>query len=210
MSNGKEKEYLILFLTNNTNTLDLYKWLLLDNKVRIFYDKINMSVLKKISPDIIISYNYKYIIDKNIITYMKNNIVNLHISYLPWNKGSNPNFWSFIDDTPKGVSIHLIDDTLDTGVILFQKKVFFNEKNETLRTSYEKLHLEIKALFKKNWEKIKNGDYVIKNQTPGGSYHDIKEYEKFIGDTEIDYDEPIFILKKRLRNVKNEKKWEKM
>ncbi|XVK27651.1 formyltransferase family protein [Pectinatus frisingensis] len=169
-----------------------------------------MSVLKKISPDIIISYNYKYIIDKNIITYMKNNIVNLHISYLPWNKGSNPNFWSFIDDTPKGVSIHLIDDTLDTGVILFQKKVFFNEKNETLRTSYEKLHLEIKALFKKNWEKIKNGDYVIKNQTPGGSYHDIKEYEKFIGDTEIDYDEPIFILKKRLRNVKNEKKWEKM
>ncbi|WP_182186216.1 formyltransferase family protein [Pectinatus frisingensis] len=206
MSNSKEKKYSILFLTNNTNTLDLYKWLLLDNNVRIFYDKINMSVLKKINPDIIISYNYKYIIDKNIIVYMKNNIVNLHISYLPWNKGSNPNFWSFIDDTPKGVSIHLIDDTLDTGVILFQKKVFFNEKKETLRTSYEKLHLEIKALFKKNWGKIKNGDYVIKNQTPSGSYHDIKEYQKFIGDTEIDYDEPIFILKRRLRNIKNEKK----
>ncbi len=30
----------------------------------------------------------------------KKSIINLHISYLPWNKGAYPNVWSFIDETP--------------------------------------------------------------------------------------------------------------
>ena len=50
-------------------------------------------------------------------------IVNLHISYLPWNRGAHPNFWSFFDATPTGVSIHLIDKGIDTGPIIVQKKV---------------------------------------------------------------------------------------
>ena len=72
------------------------------------------------NPKLIVSYNYKHIIQPEIIVLMNGRLVNLHISYLPWNKGSDPNFWSFIDNTPKGVTIHKIDNHLDTGAILYQ------------------------------------------------------------------------------------------
>ena len=73
--------------------------------------------------DLIISFGYKYIIPNEIIV-ASCPIVNLHISYLPFNRGSHPNFWSHFDDTPSGVTIHLIDEGIDTGPYLFQKRVF--------------------------------------------------------------------------------------
>ena len=48
-------------------------------------------------------------------------LINLHISYLPYNRGSYPNYWSFKENTPNGVSIHHIDDGIDTGPVLVQK-----------------------------------------------------------------------------------------
>ncbi|MCL0081308.1 hypothetical protein M1N64_03665 [Peptococcaceae bacterium] len=41
--------------------------------------------------------------------------INLHISFLPWNRGADPNFWSFIENAPVGVSIHYLDEGIDTG-----------------------------------------------------------------------------------------------
>jgi len=42
---------------------------------------------------------------------------------LPYNKGSHPNFWSFIENSPKGVSIHEIDEGIDTGKLIASKKL---------------------------------------------------------------------------------------
>ena len=53
-------------------------------------------------------------------------------------EGQDPNLWSFIEDTPKGVTIHEIDEGIDTGDIIFQKEIVLNS-NETLASSYEKL-----------------------------------------------------------------------
>ena len=46
--------------------------------------------------------------------------MNLHISYLPFNRGPSE-FLVIFDDTEKGVSIHLVDGGIDTGPILFKK-----------------------------------------------------------------------------------------
>ena len=51
--------------------------------------------------DYIISYGYRHIVSKKIIDSSRNGIINLHASYLPWNKGAHPNFCSFIDKIPK-------------------------------------------------------------------------------------------------------------
>lgn len=48
------------------------------------------------------------------------------MSYLPYNKGTHPNYWSFIENTPKGVMIHEIDKGIDTGNIIVQKKIKLN------------------------------------------------------------------------------------
>jgi len=72
-----------------------------------------------------------------------NRAINLHPSLLPWNRGAHSNFWSFLEDTPKGVTIHIIDEGIDTGDILLQKKIKFDQSKETLRSSYGRLQQEL-------------------------------------------------------------------
>ena len=157
------------------------EWLKKYGTVIDIRDRLTLEMVKVEKPDFIISYNYGFIITKDIIDYMDGKIYNLHISYLPWNRGASPNFWSFIDDTPKGVTIHQVDYGLDTGKILFQKKCFFDETKETFMSTYNTLQREIINLFKENWENIINQSYILKEQLGGGSYHkvnDLKEIEK--------------------------------
>jgi len=170
----------ILFLSNNKISNNLIYWLRNVAKEEIVvYDKpINIEFLKKIKPNFIISYNYRFIIKQEIINYIKNNIINLHISLLPWNKGADPNVWSFLEDTPKGVTIHIIDEGIDTGPILVQKEVYMDESIETLRSSYEKLHREIQELFKRSWENIKNKKLKLISQVSRGSVHYIRNFKK--------------------------------
>ncbi len=128
---------------------------------------------------------------------MDGRVVNLHISYLPWNKGSDPNFWSFIDGTPKGVTIHKVDTHLDTGDIIAQREIFFDETRETFRTSYDRLHQEIQELFLENWESIKQNTYSPKKQCSEGSYHKHSEFEQIQKEIPIDWDEVIVSYKQK-------------
>lgn len=167
----------ILFLTNNEISYELFYWIKNEKKENIilYGDNINIDKLNELQPELIISYNYKYVIKKDVIMYMKNRIINLHISLLPWNRGASPNLWSFLDDTSKGVTIHQIDEGLDTGDVILQKEIFFDESKETLKSSYNKLHKEIQKLFKENWEEIKNYNIALKPQVGKGSLHFVRD-----------------------------------
>lgn len=91
----------ILFLGGNL-ARTLADWLeLRGEEVVSREDKISIEEVKGINPDFIISYNYRYIISKEIIDFVNGNAINLHISYLPYNRGSHPNIWSFLEETPK-------------------------------------------------------------------------------------------------------------
>lgn len=173
----------ILFLSNNEITYPLVEWLKNDKNEEVICstNRITPEYLKEILPDMIISYNYRYIIKEDVLEYYDKWIINLHASYLPWNKGADPNLWSFLDDTPKGITIHLIDKGVDTGDILLQKRVYFDEEKETLLSSYKELHVEIQNLFKINWENIKTKHLVPKRQSEEGSMHYIKDFGKVRG-----------------------------
>jgi methionyl-tRNA formyltransferase len=50
--------------------------------------------------------------------------LNVHPSYLPDNRGPDPLFWTFKrGDVMTGVTIHLMDESLDTGPIVLQERV---------------------------------------------------------------------------------------
>ena len=167
-----------LFLGRNI-ARDIADWMMSQGEEVIYReDKITADDVKELSPDFIISYNYKYIISKEIIDYVKGKAINLHISFLPYNRGSHPNIWSFLEATPKGVTIHYVNEGIDTGDIIVQKEVFIDEDKETLKSSYEILHREIRALFKENWDKIKNSEIVPITQM-GGGLHYKRESIKF-------------------------------
>jgi methionyl-tRNA formyltransferase len=123
---------------------------------------------------LIVSFGYRKIIGNNILSKLKKPIFNLHLSYLPFNRGAHPNFWSFIEDTPSGVSIHEIDKGIDSGSIIFRKKIHFNIKLNkflTFKKTYKHLFLEAEKLFKKNFNKICNKTYNYIPNKISGTFH---------------------------------------
>lgn len=192
-----------MLLTNNSNALSLYYWLQSRCEVYLYSERLELSWIRKLHPEIIVSYNYRYIVSEDIIKYMNGKIINLHISYLPWNRGSSPNFWSFIDNTPKGVTIHQIDVGLDTGKILYQKQCYFNEKTESFSSTYQKLNEEIVELFEEKWDEIRSGKYECYEQIGVGSCHSKKEFELLRSRIDFDWDEKIAEFLTRYQNVKH-------
>jgi methionyl-tRNA formyltransferase len=128
--------------------------------------------------DMIISYGYRHIIGRELVDRFEGRIINLHISLLPWNRGADPNVWSFLEDTPKGVSIHYIDRGVDTGSILAQRAIELSA-SESLRSSYDKLTVAIGDLFAEKWPAIRVGEIVPKAQIGKGSYHRAKDLEPY-------------------------------
>jgi len=147
--------------------------------------------------DLIISFGYKKIIKNKILKLIKRPIINLHISYLPYNRGAHPNFWSFYDNTPKGVSIHEIDEKIDKGNLIYRKKVKFqNIKKQTFQSTYNILLREIENLFIKNFKKILNKNYLIIKYSQKGSYHSKKDIPKNLKNWNINIDEFLKVYKK--------------
>ncbi len=168
----------ILFLGGNLSK-ELIEWLIKQGEDIAYTEKkIDFDFILQSKSEMIISYNYKYIITKEIIEFVKRRAINLHISYLPWNKGAHPNIWSFLENTPKGVTIHIINEGIDTGPILVQKELYIDENIETLKSSYEKLHREIQELFEINWNNIKNKKLKLTPQDSRGSFHYVKDFKK--------------------------------
>ena len=127
-----------------------------------------------------ISYRYHYILTPSIIHAFQNGLINMHISLLPWNRGSDPNLWSFLENTPKGVTIHHTDETLDTGAIILQQSVYFDETKETLRTTYSKLSNAVESLFTDHVESILNRVLPYHPQPSGGSFHRSRDKIPFL------------------------------
>lgn len=130
--------------------------------------------------DCVISYGYQHVLKEEHLVLCKRPPINLHISLLPHNRGSYPNFWAWYERTPHGVSIHHIDSGLDTGDVIVQKELFFNEET-TLLESYDKLKEELEDLFIKNMDRILSYAYVPKKQTGNGSFHFAKDLPRFEG-----------------------------
>lgn len=182
----------LLVLTNNQNSSSIISFLEeCGNKVIVWEDKLKLENVISLVPSFIISYNYNYLIKQEIIDYMKGNVINMHISLLPWNRGSSPNIWSFIDGTPKGVTIHKVDASLDTGDILFQKELTFSNEKETFATTYEKLNNAIQELFMENWSKIRNGEAKSYKQQGQGSYHCKSDLEQLQRDIDFTWNDNI-------------------
>ena len=139
-----------------------------------------MSFLHEQAIDFIVSYGYRHIIGEQVVEYMRGKVINLHISLLPWNRGADPNLWSFFENTPKGVTIHFVDEGIDTGDVIVQKRLRFKEEEHTLASTYRILNKEIIELFRCIYPVLGKDQCPRKKQPIGGSYHKSIDKEKFM------------------------------
>ena len=142
-------------------------------------EPVDLDFIKSHDIDFAVSYRYRHIIKGPVINCLRGQIINLHISMLPWNRGADPNLWSFLEDTPKGITIHYVDEGIDTGDIIAQKQIHFDVGSETLATSYRKLNDLIIDLFRDVWPKLMTGKCQRKKQSATGSIHHLKDQKRF-------------------------------
>ena len=187
----------ILFLGyDNSQTILINELLKKDCNV-----SLSSSMIKTVENyDLVISFGYRHIIKEEILNNIKIPIVNLHISYLPWNRGAHPNFWSFFDATPTGVSIHLVDKGIDTGPIIAQKLVNFDTRNMNFKQTYLILKNEVEKLFLENIDEIINKTFKVMVQKNKGTFHRKSDLPNSFLGWEKNIDREIIRLKKLINN----------
>ena len=101
----------------------------------------------------------------------------MHPSFLPFGKGKHPYFWSIVENTKFGVSLHLVNDGIDSGKIIARDSIDINweDNGYTLR---EKSRLKLFLLFKKNFSKIINDKITFINNSPNKRIHYSSELEE--------------------------------
>lgn len=152
--------------------------------------------------DWIVSFGYRHIIKEPILGAFKNRIINLHAALLPFNKGAHPNFWSWFDNTPKGVTIHKIDAGIDTGPILVQKEIKFDHGG-TLAKSYAALDHEMLKMFDAQWPSIREGRMPpIENK--GGTFHRCKDIDRWFPLLPKGWDTPVDFVRRLGEEVRAE------
>ena len=94
--------------------------------------------IRDVDIDVLISVNYLFLIEADLINLPKKLAFNLHGSLLPKYRGRTPHVWAIINNEKwTGVTAHLIDKGCDTGDILEQQKIRI-ESSDTGATILEK------------------------------------------------------------------------
>lgn len=82
---------------------------------------------------------------------------NIHAALLPRNRGPNPIQWALIhDDEASGVTLHRLDDGLDTGAIVAQIAVPIGDEDDW-RSLAEKLKRATNQLLDERFESLVSG-----------------------------------------------------
>jgi len=83
-----------------------------------------ISHLKKIAPDIIISFSAPQVIKEELLSLPKHGCINLHGSFLPYYRGLLPSFWVLHDEAEyAGATVHYMSEKIDDGSIINQQKI---------------------------------------------------------------------------------------
>lgn len=124
--------------------------------------------------DFLVCINFSYIFSREALAAPRREAVNLHTSYLPWNRGRHPNVWSIIEGTPAGVSLHRMTERVDVGPIYSQKHVPV-QWTDNGKSVWLRLQKAAAELFQETWAGLEAGELVPRDQVGAGTFHKAHE-----------------------------------
>lgn len=142
-------------------------------------EPISASYCQQQCIDFIVSYGYRHLISREVLNDYRYKAINLHMSMLPHGRGAHPLFWSLAEGLKTGVSIHLIEEGLDTGNLLYQKEIPIDTSVHTFRTAYRELSSAMEELFIQNWRIIRLGCDAGRPQIGSPTIHKSIELESW-------------------------------
>ena len=119
-------------------------------------EKNILNVLKKENINLICLAGFMKILSKNFISNFKGPILNIHPSLLPKYKGLNTHERSIKNkDIYSGCTVHFVTPKLDSGKIIYQRKVKISKK-DTPKTLANKVLAQEHKIYPKAIMKIFN------------------------------------------------------
>ncbi len=120
------------------------------------HDPDVIETLQSAGVDVGLSVFFGYLLGKPLIELPAAGFFNVHPALLPWNRGSHPNVWSIVEQTPAGATVHYVDEGIDTGDTVCQKQVPVDPA-DTAKTLYQKLEQACEDVFHEAWPQIRAG-----------------------------------------------------
>jgi methionyl-tRNA formyltransferase len=134
-------------------------------------DRDTIDAIHALGADVGVSALFGHILSREVFGHFPLGCVNVHPAFLPYNRGAYPNVWSIVEGTPSGVTIHYVDEGVDTGDIIAQREVKV-EPVDTGSTLYARLERESEKLFRETWPAIRAGNAPRTPQPKdGGTTH---------------------------------------
>lgn len=89
-----------------------------------------IKILRQINPDIVI-VNGTRIISKQVITAVNCKFINIHAGITPKYRGVHGAYWALAGNDKEncGVTVHFVDEGIDTGNIIYQQTINISEKD---------------------------------------------------------------------------------
>lgn len=127
--------------------------------------------IREIAPDIGIVAHFEKLIKPNLLSVPKYGFLNLHPSLLPNYRGMAPQHWPIINGEKfVGITVHKIDEGIDTGDIVLQRK--FELPENAYVKDLQKLWIEYyKSIMIDALDNIERGEKLIPQSHLVGSYY---------------------------------------
>lgn len=152
------------------------------------YDELLKKIdANQIKFDIAVSYVYWRILKKPLIQSPKLGILNFHPAPLPDLRGTGGFNLAILDNHETfGVTVHYMDEGIDTGPIIEVDRFKINANQETAQSLEKKSHERMVELFKKTLTRVRKEGILNSEVLSGGRHLSRKEMEmlKKIGPTD--------------------------
>ena len=120
--------------------------------------------IRALAPELIVVVAYGCILPKSVLEMPRYGCINLHVSLLPKYRGSAPVQWSVLNgDAETGVSIMQMDEGLDTGDVLYCKKIVIDPE-ETSGELFDRVSAVGAKTLVTALEKIPAGELKLQKQ----------------------------------------------
>lgn len=107
--------------------------------------------------DLFVSMSFNQIFKKEIINLPRLKTINCHAGKLPFYRGRNILNWALINDEKEfGITVHFVDEGIDTGDIILQKCYPITD-NDTYKSLLETAHVECANVLYDAIKKFQNG-----------------------------------------------------
>jgi len=116
-----------------------------------------INLLRRLNPELILSFYYRKLLSKEILSVPRLGGLNLHGSLLPRYRGRAPVNWVLVNgETETGVTLHYMVEKADAGDIVTQKKVPI-DIDDTALSLYGKLTNAAVEILKETYPLLKEG-----------------------------------------------------